>query len=153
MISNAAKQAYNQGYYAENQDKLLAQKKASNFRNRESRRVKQKAYYHANREQCLATGELKKYGLTQSDIAAMHTEQNGLCECCETPISLIRGSENVRCIDHDHAKQKGEPGFIRGLVCCLCNVGLGAFADSPATLRRAALYLEKNATHRNHSDA
>ncbi len=39
--------------------------------------------------------------------------------------------------DHDHSN-----GRFRGWLCRACNLGLGRFKDSPAMLRRAALYLE-----------
>lgn len=40
-------------------------------------------------------------------------------------------------IDHDHTT-----GFLRGLLCRSCNLGLGDFEDQPGLMRRAADYLE-----------
>ncbi len=39
-------------------------------------------------------------------------------------------------IDHDHSD-----GSFRGILCHLCNVGLGAFKDSPERLSLAIGYL------------
>jgi hypothetical protein len=39
---------------------------------------------------------------------------------------------------------KGDPGFVRGLCCNRCNLGLGLFLDSPNRLRLATAYLENH---------
>jgi hypothetical protein len=46
--------------------------------------------------------------------------------------------EEKACIDHDH-----ETGKPRGILCRMCNLGLGHFKDSPELLRKAAEYLER----------
>ena len=33
------------------------------------------------------------------------------------------------CIDHNHALYKGQKGFIRGLLCNNCNLGIGLLDD------------------------
>jgi hypothetical protein len=63
----------------------------------------------------------------------MLAAQGGGCAICgrapSTKISLH--------IDHDH-----ETGRIRGLLCFVCNNGLGQFQEDPAVLRKAAAYVE-----------
>jgi hypothetical protein len=75
---------------------------------------------------------LKKYGLTVEDFDRILQEQNGRCAIC--------GSDDPRyrnwCVDHDH-----ETGAVRGLLCILCNSGLGKFRDDVDTIYRAAQYL------------
>lgn len=40
-------------------------------------------------------------------------------------------------VDHNHIT-----GQVRGLLCQSCNLGLGAFKDSPAILKKALKYLK-----------
>ena len=75
-----------------------------------------------------------RYGITLEEYEAMLTEQGGVCAICGLP-------ENDRykrrlSVDHDH-----ETGAIRGLLCHMCNTGLGKFTDSSELLTSAANYL------------
>jgi len=45
-------------------------------------------------------------------------------------------------LDHDHKKQKGDVGFLRGWLCHKCNTGGGKFNDDPELLRKAADWFE-----------
>lgn len=58
-------------------------------------------------------------------------QQDFKCKICSTEIS-----ENSARVDHCHAR-----GHIRGLLCNLCNVGLGAFKDNIESLKNAIKYL------------
>lgn len=72
----------------------------------------------------------------------MIEEQGGRCKICKK-VLRIGGKEKDSChIDHDHKKQRGELGFIRGLLCMGCNVGLGAFGENAQVLADAQAYLE-----------
>lgn len=82
-----------------------------------------------------------KFGMTEADVERLYADQSGLCACCMEPISLIVGASNIRCVDHNHMKEKGAPGFIRGLLCRPCNVGLGGFRDNVRILHLAIKYL------------
>ena len=42
--------------------------------------------------------------------------------------------------DHDHLT-----GRVRGILCRLCNVGLGAFRENPFVMQRAVAYLLEHA--------
>lgn len=84
--------------------------------------------------------ELKRmYGLIPADVERMFADQAGCCGCCRREISLIRGVENYRRIDHDHAT-----GKVRKLLCINCNAGLGQFKDRVDGLRQAIAYLEEH---------
>lgn len=78
----------------------------------------------------------KVYGLAPSDFDAMLLALSNQCPICATPFELKPGPTQC-CIDHDHTT-----GKVRSLLCNLCNVALGSMRDSPALLRKAALYLE-----------
>ena len=79
-----------------------------------------------------------RYGLTIDDYKRMLLEQDGKCLVCGTEHRDETGGRLV--IDHDHDKGVTH---VRGLLCGLCNIGIGAFRDSPEFLRSAASYLER----------
>lgn len=93
--------------------------------NYETRRAYGRAYSKKHRRRDRAA----KYGLTAEQLTAMETEQEGRCLIChEEPGRLV--------IDHCH-----DTGAVRGLLCDLCNKGLGAFRDNPRRLAAALAYL------------
>lgn len=74
----------------------------------------------------------RKYGLTVEDLEKRISEQNNKCPIC---LDALGKSPHV-----DHCHTTGE---VRGVLCHLCNVGLGSFRDSPEALNRAAQYLRR----------
>jgi len=81
----------------------------------------------------------REYGLESITLETLYQEQQGRCGICETPIdSVIFGVKNRyrTVVDHDHLTNK-----VRGLLCHLCNAGLGMFKDNPENLMRAYSYL------------
>ena len=90
-----------------------------------------------NREKMIANSrkfQLSRYGLTEADYKELLLTQNNVCAICLGPST----NENF-LVDHNHIT-----GEIRGLLCRLCNTGLGSFRDSPSYLRSAIAYLEGN---------
>jgi len=77
----------------------------------------------------------RRYGVTPEQVLAMLAGQGGRCGCCG---AAEPGNKNGWCLDHDHAT-----GRLRSVLCHGCNVGLGAFRDSPERLTQAAAYLKK----------
>ena len=72
-----------------------------------------------------------RYPLTIQQKAVLEQVQVAVCAICGGPPPLV--------VDHKHDRNR----FVRGLLCCNCNNGLGFFLDSPERLRKAAEYLEK----------
>lgn len=73
----------------------------------------------------------KRYGITMQEFDGLLEQQGSLC-----PICLKRPAVHV---DHDHST-----GNVRGILCEMCNGGLGQFRDNPATIERAIEYLEQH---------
>jgi hypothetical protein len=93
----------------------------------EHNRIYKARYRHANRPR------LRRYGLTGEAYDAMVTGQDGQCAICRKRLEQRQGGV---AIDHCHTTNA-----IRGLLCGPCNVGLGAFRDSEASLSSAIEYL------------
>jgi hypothetical protein len=75
---------------------------------------------------------MKALGMTPEKYDRMLTRQQGACRICGNPAS----SNKKLCVDHRHAT-----GWVRGLLCFKCNIGLGYFDDSPRRLVRTAMYI------------
>ena len=66
----------------------------------------------------------------------MLLEQNGVCAICENENPPNSGS---LAVDHNHTT-----GEVRGLLCIMCNRGLGNFYDNIQNLSCAIQYLSKD---------
>lgn len=76
----------------------------------------------------------REYNMTLEDYDNMYSAQEGRCKICGK-------FEEKFHIDHCH-----ETNTIRGLLCSLCNTGLGCFKDNSGILGRAILYLKETNT-------
>ncbi len=92
------------------------------------------AWQRANPDKLRASRLKRKYGITQADYDQMLERQNFRCAICSKEAPGGSGGWHV---DHCHTTD-----VVRGLLCWLCNSGLGKFKDNPAALRQAAAYLE-----------
>lgn len=150
---------YQRAWYARNKDRVNARNRERARANydpvrarelREKKKDKLKAYRVANRDREIArakewyannkdrardTAREKRFGLTPADVQSLLTAQGNACAICATSFADLPARHLH--IDHCHAT-----GKVRGLLCHHCNVALGCFDDSPATLIRAAAYLE-----------
>ncbi len=86
---------------------------------------------------------LKRYGLTLLAFGKIFRKQNGKCAICG--IELLR--ENTMGIKIPNAYPRVDhchnTGNVRGLLCGLCNLGLGAFGEDFETMGKAVTYLKK----------
>jgi Recombination endonuclease VII len=74
----------------------------------------------------------KRFGITLAEYKRRLKAQNGRCAICNSKPGRRRLE-----VDHCH-----ETGRVRGLLCEMCNRGLGTFEDNVALLLAAANYLE-----------
>jgi hypothetical protein len=75
-----------------------------------------------------------KYGITEQQFALASAAVGGACEICG---KQCQKNEKLS-VDHDHST-----GFVRGLLCNLCNMGLGKFKDNIELLRAAVEYMAR----------
>lgn len=80
-----------------------------------------------------------KYGITTHEVITLVSQQNNSCEICGQAFSGDGRGPTGWNVDHCHAT-----GNVRGIICSLCNRGLGMFRDNPNFLRQAANYIEKH---------
>ena len=77
----------------------------------------------------------RRYGITPEDVDALMEAQGGVCAICKTDDP---GGRGVFVIDHCH-----DTGKVRGLLCNLCNKGLGCLGDTVDKLEAATDYLRR----------
>lgn len=86
---------------------------------------------------------LNKYGLTLEQYDEMWKNQKGCCVICSIKMTNItidgdsRNKSNTACVDHCHRS-----GKVRGILCAVCNKGLGLFYDRVDLLEKAIKYLK-----------
>lgn len=73
------------------------------------------------------------YGLTPEQCNELYTKQDGRCAICHEPGTLYGLN-----VDHDHVT-----GYVRGLLCGLCNRALGQFRDRLDLVVSAKRYMEE----------
>lgn len=77
-----------------------------------------------------AVARAKKYGITQETYTSLLELQQNKCAICHNTM-------DKPCIDHSHTH-----GHVRGILCPLCNAGLGMFKDDVQAMKRAIRYIE-----------
>src|SRR6185503_17418755 len=76
----------------------------------------------------------RNYGISLKQYEWMETMQRGRCAICDQ--KEVSGRLRV---DHCH-----KTGKVRKLLCMGCNLGLGAFREDPAAMKRAIAYLKEH---------
>src|SRR5258705_13408476 len=84
--------------------------------NLETEKTRSLHWAEKNPEKAFARGINYKYGLSIEDYSALVIKQNKQCTICKKETKLY--------IDHCHATNR-----VRGLLCNLCNSGLGMFRE------------------------
>lgn len=93
--------------------------------------------YKARNASTLAAKKREKYtGFSPAHFDATVKGQGFACAICKRDFLLLTKQQ----VHADHCHATGKP---RGVLCQICNTGLGKFSDDPAMLRKAAEYLEK----------
>ena len=117
------------GYYQRHKDKFVQQKRDYLAGNRTKVNERRRAAgSEANRKAHI----WKRFKLSLDDINLILEKQGGVCAICGTDDWVYPSP----AIDHDH-----ETGKVRGLLCMMCNTGLGHFYDSIDRLLAAIKYL------------
>lgn len=138
-----AQQAYMKRYQQRNRARLTEWARSHRAKHRQkyaaqarARRALTKDRINDNRVDSRKIGGL----ITPAQYDEMLLKQDGVCAICRTATVLKPAPGHKRrrqlCVDHDHAT-----GKVRGLLCFVCNAGLGFFRDDPIRLRAAAIYL------------
>ena len=92
---------------------------------------------------CISASFLRyRYNISLAEFNRLRDEQMGLCKICGAVLEISESSslrtKNV-AVDHCHST-----GKVRGLLCGMCNKGLGCFSDNIASLEAAVLYLQES---------
>ena len=77
---------------------------------------------------------LKEYGISWTEYESLLFSQDHRCKICR---EVFDENGKTPSVDHCH-----KTGLVRGLLCQLCNSGLGMFKDHVKNLANAALYLQ-----------
>ena len=144
-LANQEKQkAYSLNYRKENLEELREKDKGRYAADPDKFKNKSKDWVKSNpikRAEVARRHQLKNQGWTVERFDASLLTQGGLCDICgvvltcpEEDLIATRASA-----DHEHS----DPPQARGILCSICNSGLGFFKDSPALLEAAAAYLRK----------
>jgi len=134
-------------YNERNREKRREQARAYYQNNKIARIAQSKVYYEKNKEKLRAYGRergrtvgydrrlMTLYNLSKEDRQRILVIQNYKCAICGKPEGL--GKDRL---DLDHNHKTGEP---RGLLCGICNAGIGFLLDSVELMKKAIEYLEE----------
>ena len=78
-----------------------------------------------------------KYNITLEEYNELFEKQNGCCAICGIHQSMITSGRSL-AVDHCHKTKK-----IRGLLCFLCNTGIGKLNDDIELMKKAIDYLQE----------
>lgn len=97
------------------------------------------AYYYERADEVRDKARARRFGIFPGTYEGMIAEFGARCMICGTTEPGGTGRNNKQfCIDHDE-----RTGYVRGLLCTQCNVGIGMLKHDTEVLRSAIAYLEK----------
>lgn len=79
------------------------------------------------------------YGITPENRVELIEQQDGKCAICKKAFG--NDKVNTPHVDHNH-----DTRWVRGMLCTVCNSGIGMFKDDIDVLQSAIEYLISNAT-------
>lgn len=115
---------------------LVGREIAKRYRERHPDKAKAslRAYYRKNQARLLDGAMKKRHGLSRKEVVALGVKQGG-CGICGAALPKRYDGKKMH-VDHDH-----KTGRIRGILCVLCNQGLGKLGDDFYGVLRALAYL------------
>ena len=123
---------YKQQYYIENKEHIKNHLRL--YRQKHKKKLnKQCREWYATHKEHVRNYKLQwLYNFSSNEYYNLLKQQNGICAICKQKPS----TNKILHIDHNHKN-----GKIRGLLCNICNQGLGLFKDNPQYLTNATQYL------------
>ncbi len=123
---------YKKTYYEKNKDKILESVKIYQSENSDLIKKSKQEKYKESDYSCIRDQRLRQnYGIRLIDYYKMYNSQNGECKICGKFYDKLN-------VDHCHKTK-----IIRGLLCQICNKGLGLFKDNQIFLKNAIDYLNQ----------
>lgn len=144
----------NKAWREANKDKIKRNRELYRLRNPERLKERKRLYYERNREKIIQrnkiyrqrfpnstrTNHLKKFNITIEGYAHLLEQQNSVCAICFKPErAKMNGKIKKLSVDHNHVT-----GRVRGLLCSVCNTGIGKLQEDKTILLSAINYLERN---------
>ena len=119
--------------------KVCRKKEANDWNNKNKERVQSRQDYSYNKNR-----KYSRHGISERQFDWLLEQQAGMCLICDRRLDIKVKKDIV--IDHDHTCCSGVYSCgkcIRGLLCQLCNKGIGQLQDSVAILEKSISYLKK----------
>lgn len=101
--------------------------------NREKCKKRAEVWRAENADRVIEGRLKRKYGITLSQYWQLSKAQGHKCAICQEPC-VIKGKLSV---DHCH-----DTSGVRGLLCDMCNIGIGNFKNDIVRLKSAITYLK-----------
>jgi len=125
----------NKIHYQENKEHLKKVRRDYYNKTKEVGREKSKKYYIKNKNKIKCSELRRNFNITLEDYNNILKRQKNRCAICG--IDKCKTGRNF-AVDHCH-----KTGNVRGLLCALCNTGIGKLNDDIKLLKKAIKYLEK----------